>query len=58
MEVKVSKNMMKLLDQELINMHVVETAINIYLNNADVKKALNVPDIPWIWQGLQYILSI
>lgn len=48
MEVKVSKNMMKLLDQELINMHVVETAINIYLNNADVKKALNVPDIPWI----------
>ena len=28
-----------------------ETATNIYLNNAEVKKALNVPDIPWIWQG-------
>ena len=29
-----------------------ETATNVYLNNAAVKQAINVPDIPWTWQGL------
>jgi len=27
-----------------------ESTTNVYLNNAEVKKALHVPDIPWGWQ--------
>ena len=33
-----------------------ETNTNIYLNNPEVKKALNVPDIPWGWQGVYSFL--
>ena len=29
-----------------------EKATNIYLNNAAVQEAINVPDIQWIWQGI------
>merc|ERR1719410_3387435 len=27
-----------------------ESSTHIYLNNPEVKKAINVPDIPWTWQ--------
>jgi len=37
---------------EGINQYVCggESATHTYLNNPEVKKAINVPDIPWTWQ--------